>query len=84
MRTTLTLEDDISVMLTRLQRELHLPFKQLVNDSLREGLAQLSHQREKKSTSPYVTKTVSVSEVLIPNINRISETLAIAEGENYK
>jgi hypothetical protein len=38
MRTTLTLDDDLSARLEELARESHRSFKQVVNDVLRRGL----------------------------------------------
>ena len=39
MRTTITLDDDVAAQLRRLARETGRPFKQVVNDALRAGLA---------------------------------------------
>ena len=39
MRTTLTLDDDIADSLRELAKLLDKPFKQVVNDALRRGLA---------------------------------------------
>jgi hypothetical protein len=39
MRTTLTLDDDLAMLLKRRARELDLPFKEMVNTALRRGLA---------------------------------------------
>lgn len=38
MRTTLTLDDDLAALLQRRARETGLPFKQVVNDAIRESL----------------------------------------------
>lgn len=38
MRTTLTLEPDVEVLLQRAMREQGAPFKRVVNDALRRGL----------------------------------------------
>ena len=40
MRTTLTLEDDLSDRLAQIARETHQPFKAVVNETLRRGLAE--------------------------------------------
>lgn len=40
MRTTLTLDDDLAMALQRESRESGRPFKQIVNECLRRGLAQ--------------------------------------------
>jgi hypothetical protein len=39
MRTTLTLDDEIADQLARIARETHQPFKNVVNETLRRGLA---------------------------------------------
>ena len=39
MRTTLTLDDDVADSLRERARLLNLPFKQVVNDTLRRGMA---------------------------------------------
>ena len=42
MRTTLTLDDDVAAKLKRLTRQRGKPFRQVVNDVLREGLTAAS------------------------------------------
>jgi hypothetical protein len=39
MRTTMTLDDDVAEALRNLAHERHQPFKQVVNETLRRGLA---------------------------------------------
>jgi hypothetical protein len=45
MRNTLTLDDDVRVMLKKLQEERGLSFKEAVNQALRQGLYQLQAPR---------------------------------------
>ena len=40
MRTTLTLEDDLADRLAQIARETQQPFKVVVNEALRRGLAE--------------------------------------------
>ena len=40
MRTTLTLEDDLADRLAQIARETQQPFKAVVNETLRRGLAE--------------------------------------------
>jgi hypothetical protein len=40
MRTTLTLDDDLAERLAQIARESNLPFKTVVNETLRRGLAE--------------------------------------------
>lgn len=83
MRTTLTLEDDVSVMLRKAQHDLHIPFKQLINASLREGLSRFTVNKT-KARKRFETQSVSVGECFVANLDNTSEILAIIEGESYK
>jgi hypothetical protein len=81
MRTTLTLEDDVAVLLERLRRERGLTFKEIVNQALREGLLALE---TKPAVQPFRTRTVSAGRCLLPNLDCVSEVLAVTEGENHR
>ena len=48
MRTTLTLDPDVASALKRLARESERPFKQIVNEALRAGLASRRTPRRKR------------------------------------
>jgi hypothetical protein len=45
MRTTLTLEDDLAGLLKRRARELGIPFKEVVNRTIRAGLGEAAKAR---------------------------------------
>jgi hypothetical protein len=42
MRTTLTVDDDLASLLASLARETGKPFRTVVNDAIRRGLAELT------------------------------------------
>jgi hypothetical protein len=50
MRTTLTIDDDLAGILHRKSRELNKPFKEVVNNALRKGLAESLTETERKIT----------------------------------
>ena len=50
MRTTLTIDDDVAGILQRQSRELDKPFKELVNNALRKGLAENLTEKKRKIT----------------------------------
>lgn len=52
MRTTVTLDDDVATALKRLARERGVPFKAILNSTLRRGLASPGQAAE-----PYRTPT---------------------------
>ena len=80
MRTTLTLDDDVSVMLKRLQDEQGLSFKEAVNQALRQGLYQLKEPTEQTS---FEVKSFDLGKSFV-NLDNIGEVLAVTEGEDYR
>ena len=46
MRTTVTLDPDVAVLLQQAMRERWLPFKQALNEAVRSGLARQDHAVE--------------------------------------
>ena len=79
MRTTLTLDDDVSVMLKQLQDEQGLSFKEAVNVALRQGLYQL----EEPLKSSYTQKSFDLGKSFV-NLDDIGEVLAVTEGDDYR
>ena len=55
MRTTLTLDDDLASILLRETKKKGLSFKEMVNTTLRRGIAQeqLAPPRKKLTTRPH-------------------------------
>lgn len=81
MRTTLTLDDDVAAQLEGLRTRGGRPFKQVVDDVLRAGLAQVERE-EQASRGPY-TRSVFLGEALLPDLDDVSETLALVEGDDH-
>jgi len=81
MRTTLTLDDDVSAELEALRRKQGLSFKDAVNDALRRGLRAMAegHQPGPK----FVTGSMDLGPVRVPPDN-IAEALAASEGEGFR
>lgn len=83
MRTTLTLDDDVAAELERQRRESGRPFKQVVNDAIRAGLASQRVRPARREIRR--TKPVDLGEPRFPiDITSTGELLAIAEGEDYR
>lgn len=82
MRTTLTLDDDVAAQLEQLRGRDNRPFKQLVNDALRLGLARLD-TTPAASSGPF-TRPVSLGRSRLPNLDDASEAIAWAEGESHR
>ncbi len=82
MRTTLTLDNDIAVIIERLRRTGHQSLKEIINRALREGLKHL--EAKPMPTAPFRTETVSAGRCRIGDLTDIAEALAIAEGDDFK
>ena len=82
MRTTLTIDDDVSVLLENIRTRRKISFKSVVNEALRQGLKQMTNPPRRGK--PYKSRSVSLGRCLVGSVDDISETLAIAEGEDYK
>lgn len=79
MRTTLTLDDDVTKLLNHLHKERGGSYKALVNDALREGLKVLEQPRPK---GEFRTPTVSLGRVLV-SLDSVGDALEVAEGVRY-
>jgi hypothetical protein len=83
MRTTLTLDDDVAVLLERVQEERKRTFKEIVNTALRTGLTEMVKPVQ-ENPAPFRTKRLIEMPSLIPMPESTSELLAMLEGEDHK
>lgn len=83
MRTTLTLDDDVAVLLERLRDERGTSFKGLVNEALRHGLAHLQAPPETER-EPYHTPGESLGACRLPSLDDVVDALAFGEGEGFR
>jgi hypothetical protein len=81
MRTTLTLESDVAILLERLQQVRGSSLKEAANEALRRGAEELLKPKPKERKT--YTHPVNTGVPRIP-LDDISEALAFAEGEDYK
>ena len=81
MRTTLSLDDDVSARLERERRRRHLGMKALVNEVLRAGLDAL--QAAPRRRTQFRTKGFDLGPSMIGSLDNIEEVLARAEGEDH-
>lgn len=82
MRTTLSLEKDVAVLVERLRRSRQQSLKQVINEALREGLTRL--EAPPPPRRPFRTATVDLGECLVGSVDNVAEVLAIAEGEAFR
>lgn len=83
MRTTLTLDDDVSRELQELRRSNGQRMKTLVNEALRAGLLALKEQPSRQE-APYRTVAVDLGRPRLPNLDNVAEVLAHLEGDLHR
>ncbi len=83
MRTTITLDDDVTAAIHRLERTQRKSFKEIVNAALREGLSRLEQPPERRRPL-FRTKALRLGKLKIGSVDDVSEVLAIVEGESYR
>ena len=80
MRTTLTIDDDLAGLLKRRARDLGLPFKEVVNRTLRAGLGEEAKPR-KRSVPKVIPHAFGFKPGIDPNkLNQLVDGL---EAEAY-
>jgi hypothetical protein len=82
MRTTLTLDDDVAVLLERVRRERKTTLKPVVNEALRLGLLAMNAPPPKGRA--FKTRSANLGRCLIGSLDDVGEALAVAEGERFR
>ena len=82
MRTTVTFDPDVAAQTSQLREGGDRSFKQVVNDLLRLGLASRDASAPPRA-GPF-TRSVSLGKPLLPDVDDISEVLALIEGEDHR
>jgi hypothetical protein len=82
MRTTLTLDDDVALLVDEARARRGLSFKEIVNEALRLGLEELA--RPARARAKYRTPSTSLGQCRLPDLDDISAALAAAEGEGFR
>ena len=81
MRTTLTLDDDVAGLLKQRARQAGVPFKEIVNRTIRAGLGEPAD----RSQRPRPRKTISHSFGFLPGIDmdKLGQLADELESESY-
>jgi len=83
MRTTLTLDDDVAVLLRCVQERRRAGLKAVVNDALRLGLQQLEAS-PRAEQSLYRTRVAEAGRRRLPSLDNVTEVLVWAESEDFR
>jgi hypothetical protein len=79
----LTLDEDVAAALARLQKARDTSYKEVVNETLRLGLRQMTAKPDKKR-KPFQMRTIDSGECRLTNVDNIGEVLSIIEGDWHK
>lgn len=79
MRTTLTLDDDVAVRLKAAAKDR--PFRVVVNEALRAGLAALDTRTPPRPR--HRTRGFNLGASLVGSLDNIEEVLSRAEGDAH-
>ncbi len=82
MRTTLTLDPDVAVLLEEERERSRRSLKAVINDALRRGLAETEGGDE--SGEPYETPPADLGRCLLPDLDDVGSVLAAAEGDAFR
>ncbi len=82
MRTTLTLDEDVATRLLELQKRLDVSFKDIVNQTLRQGLEQQVSRRKNAPVFKVKARRMGVRPGL--NYDNIGELLEQLEGPAHR
>ena len=78
MRTTLTLDSDVADLLRRAQHQMRKPFKEVVNEVLRRGLAADTQQRRQKKRFRVTPQHCGFRDGIdVLRLNQVSDDLEI-------
>ena len=82
MRTTLTLDPDVAVLLKRVMAREKSPLKTVVNRAIRAGLELM--QKPPAEPTAFKTTGMNLGPSLIGSLDDIEDVLSRVEGEDHK
>jgi len=81
MRTTLTLDPDVAVLVRQAREDTRRSLKEIVNDGLRRGLATADGEPER--VPAYETPAADLGGCLLPDLDDVAGALAVVEGDDF-
>ena len=82
MRTTLTLDPDVAVLVEEARDKTKRPLKEIVNDALRRGLT--AEDPTSALRKPYETQPIDLGTCRFPDLDDVAGVLAEAEGDDFR
>ena len=82
MRTTLTLDPDVAVLIEEARDKTKRPLKEIVNEALRRGLTGADSASTPRTA--YETPPVDMGACRFPDLDDVAGVLAAAEGDDFR
>jgi len=82
MRTTLTLDSDVTAQLDAARTRTGAPFEDVVNEALRIGLRVM--ENPSPARAPYRTPSSSLGGCRLPDLDGIQAALTLTEGDDVR
>jgi hypothetical protein len=82
MRTTLTLDDDVAARLRTAVKRQGRPFRAVVNDALRAGLARIDERTPPRK--PHHTTGFNLGSSLVGSLDNVDDILQRVDGERRR
>ena len=82
MRTTLTLDPDVAVLVEEARDKTRRPLKEIVNDALRRGLTERDPTPAARKS--YETQPRDLGPGRYPDLDDVAGVLAEAEGDDFR
>jgi hypothetical protein len=82
MRTTLTLDDDVAILLRTAVRRQRRPLRAVVNDALRAGLARRDERAVPRK--PHRTTGFSLGPSLVGSLDNVEDVLQRVERDRRR
>lgn len=83
MRITMTLDPDVAARLDDVRRGAGGDLQAIVNRALRSGLRTIESVGTGVGQEPYHMTPTSLGGCRLPDLNRVSEALSVAEGQEF-
>ena len=82
MRTTLTLDPDVAVLVNRAREASKRSLKEVVNDALRRGL--MAGESSGQTPAAYETPATDLGGCLLPDLDDVAGALTLSEGDDFR
>lgn len=82
MRTTLTLDDDVAVLVDRVRAKTGASLRKIVNDALRRSLASSGEMAPRGR--PFRTRSRDLGRLRLRSLDKVAEALALGEGKKLR